>query len=472
MRISKIKFIETATSKEGLKEINLERLGSVVALVGKNGSGKTRILNFIENHFSPIFIDFLKQNISLHPTILQEALTKLEPYKLYLLKKEEFDHVYSLRLENRKDQEFITNIRNLRTELAEIEKSLIPISKQIILRSGGNHQLAKPNRIEEKIQPIMDIVNTQISRLKNDYIKRVDYSQIRHLQESISEKEEGADSFEKIVDSVTDNLYYNEFGSIYSSSLRYLKKLPHQLAFDLIDCNGDIKKFQKRVAYGRYIALKEIFDNIFGKKLEWETKNVNKNVTEQGVQSTLVGLWKIDGREFNYIEFSDGEKTLFAYVLLFFLMSQNKNIRLKESIIIIDEPELHLHPDAEIELIQGIRNIIKDKGQLWIATHSLNILSHLNIDEVFIVKEGQIKHPSKTIQREALMELMKIEDRVQKLSEFINSISDWTFVHFMIECFTNPEVIEIANSNDPQIKSLKEFININENSRRKMLLDF
>lgn len=472
MRINKIKFEENSTSKVGLKEIKLDRLGSVIALVGKNGSGKSRILNFIENNFTPTLDDFLNLNFILPPNLIQDALTKLEPYRTYIHKKEEIDHANILRQKNPKDQELTANFRKLRAELAVIEQSLSPAPQQIVVRPGINPQTPRQPTVAEKIKSIVDNVNPQITRLKKDYIKRVDYSQIRQLQEAITDKDEIADSFEKLVESVTENLDYNEFGSIYTSSLKFLRKLPHQLAFDWIDCLGDVKKFEKRVAYSRYIALKEIFDNIFGKKLEWETKNVSKSVTEQGVQSTLAGVWKIDGREFNYTEFSDGEKTLFAYVLLFFLMSQNKNIRLKESIIIIDEPELHLHPDAEIDLITGIRNIIEDAGQLWIATHSINILSHLNIDEVFMVKDGQINHPSKTIQREALSELMKIEERVHKLSEFITSISEWTFVHFMIECFTNPEVIEIAKANDPQINSLKEFINLTEGSRHKMLLDF
>lgn len=468
MRINRIEFDEDSTSKVGLKKIKLDRLGSVIALVGKNGSGKSRVLNFIENNFTPTIIDFLDLNIVLPPNSIQDSLAELQRYRAYIHKKDELTHANILRQKNRDSSELAGNYRKLKDELAVIVRGLSLDHQQV----GPNTIRSNQITVAAKIQKILDNVNPQIVRIKNDYIKRVDYSQIRQLKEAITENDDVANSFEKLVESVTENLDYDEFGSIYTSSLRFLRKLPHQLAFDWIDCLGDAKKFEKRVANKRYKALKEIFDNIFGKKLEWETKNVSKNVTESGVQSTHAGVWKIDGREFNYSEFSEGEKTLFSFVLLFFLMSQNKNIRLKESVIIIDEPELHLHPDAEIDLINGIRNIIQDTGQLWIATHSINILSHLNIDEVFMVKDGQISHPTKTIQREALSELMTIEERVLKLSEFITSISDWSFVHFMIECFTNPEVIEVAKENDPQINSLREFINVTDGQKRKMLLDF
>lgn len=471
MKINRISFEESQTSKVGLKEIKLERLGNVVALIGKNGSGKTRILNFIEANFSSIFNinTFLKGNITDPPNSIQHYFSKLQPYKQIILKKDRHNEIFSLSKEDPNNEKLKMELSKIKTEISKLE-SLIP-QQRITLPQSALQQLAKDTP-QDRLNAITKELNPLITRLQQDYIKRVDYSQIRQLQDAISEKDDDASSFESLIENVTDQLDYNEFGSIYKSSLKFLKKLPHQLVDDWMDCLGDKTKFEKRTAYLRFIALKEIFDNIFGKTLEWKQKKISKKVTEQGVESITIGVWEINNREFNYAEFSDGEKTLFAYVLLFFLMSQNKGIRLKESIIIIDEPELHLHPDSEIDLINGIRNIIEEKGQLWIATHSINILSHLNFDEVFMVKDGQIKYPSRTIQLETLSELMKIEDRVEKLSEFLMSISEWTFVHFMIECFTNPEVIEIAKESDPQVTSLKEFINLNAENANSLLLDF
>lgn len=56
MRISKIKVPLTETKKVNLKEINLTKkpLGATVALVGKNGAGKSRVLKFVENYLSTI----------------------------------------------------------------------------------------------------------------------------------------------------------------------------------------------------------------------------------------------------------------------------------------------------------------------------------------------------------------------------------------------------------------------------------
>lgn len=464
MKITKIRFDESQTSKVGLREIELDRLGSVVALIGKNGSGKTRILNFIENNFNEIadINSFLKSelniiskgaynnNIPRHDidTINQE----LWDYKLNQLRELREKGRTRLRSEE---------IRSLEKEISELE---IELKKTIKTTSQVNDPLKKVFKQQTN--------NELYVQLKNNFVKRIKYDEIRQLQDAITKNDEINNSFEQLIESLVDEAEYNELGSLYKSSLRFLRKLPNQLASDWIDCLGDTKKFEKRVAFTRYKALKAIFDQMFGKTLEWKTKSIKKNITEEGVESTVTGFWQINNRDFNYSEFSEGEKTLFAFVLLFFLMSQNKNIRLKESIIIIDEPELHLHPDAEIDLINGIRNIIGESGQLWIATHSLNILSHLNYDEVFVVKDGQIFHPSRTIQKEALNELMQIEDRVQKLTEFLTSISEWSFSHFITECFTNPDVIEIAGEDDPQLKTFKEIIKVKSNVKNSLLLDF
>ena len=479
MRINKVEFNELQTSKVGLKEIKLERLGPVVALIGKNGSGKSRILNFLENNFFGISTinDFLKENILDPPKIIQDYLKQVEPYKPFLLMQELLNNKIELSKKSPNDASLKSEIKLIQQEISKLEQSLLP--KQPVnnpkTRNPSNQSLNVRRQQQQKQQQRDTLIKDfrpLVSKVHQNYIKRVDYSQIRQLQEAISEKDADANSFEKLIESVTEQIDYNEFGSLYKSSLSFLKKLPHQLVNDWLECLGDSAKLEKRIAFIRFKALKEIFEKIMGQTLEWEQKLINKKVTDDGVESTTVGVWKVKNREFNYNEFSDGEKTLFAYVLLFFLMSQNKNLRLKDSIIIIDEPELHLHPDAEIDLINGIREIIEEKGQLWIATHSINILSHLSFDEVFMVKDNEIKHPSSTIQRETLSELMKIEDRVQKLSEFLTSISDWAFVHFMFECFSNPDVIEIAKENDPQVTSLKEFIALSPKNKKSLLLDF
>lgn len=474
MRIKKIAIDRQISKEVGLGDVNIDRLGTLVALVGKNGSGKSRILNLIESNISSVINkqNIMKGYVSNLPNNIKQILKKLEPYRQLAYATFELEDNTKQRQLNPNDVNLRAKRSEIRQKIASIEKELQPnqnsVNRQVV---GGVQQPAQVTP-SQKMSKIFEELQVQIDTLHQKFIKRIEYSQIQSLQDVIDDAESDVNSFEQLVESVTEQLEYNELGSIYKSSLKFLRKLPNQLVSDWIESRGDRDKFEKRKSHKRFQSLKEIFEKIFGKTFDWDINNISKNITDKGVESLQNGIWKINDREFNYSEFSDGEKTLFAYVLMFFLMSQNNSIRLKDSILIIDEPELHLHPDAEIDLLNGIRDIIEENGQLFIATHSLNILANINYDEVFMVKNGVIKHPSNTIQAEALSELMKIEERVHKLTDFLNSISDWTYVRFMVECFTSPEVIEVANSDDPQVKSLKDILSKSDQQKKSLLLDF
>lgn len=51
MRIKKIDIPETTDSNDGLHHIKMDKLDNIVLIAGKNGSGKTRILNKVFNTF-------------------------------------------------------------------------------------------------------------------------------------------------------------------------------------------------------------------------------------------------------------------------------------------------------------------------------------------------------------------------------------------------------------------------------------
>lgn len=452
MKFNKIKLSEKITQTKGIKNIDIERLSNVIALVGKNGSGKTRILDLIEeNLFKSIKITHLFDNsIEGLPHNLKSISEQLSPFKDFLINRERILDLNNKRKENPNKKSYIDEIRNLQND---------SISQ------------LNPNNSIQVNKHIKDF-NSILPKLKTNYLRRIKSSEIQLLQDAIASKNEDKLSFEDLIENVVEINEYDEFKSIHKSALKYLSKLPHQLTFDFMECLGDKEKYEKRVSHKRFISLKKLINDFLNKELSWKKKSTSNSVTENGVQSTYFGIWKLDNREFNYLEFSDGEKTLFAYALLFFLIDANPNLNIKNSVILVDEPELHLHPDSEIELINGMRNAIGEKGQLIFATHSINILSHLNYDEIFMIKKGEISHPSQATLGNSISELMGLEERVNKLSNFLSSISTWTFVNFMAECFSNPEVIQSSKPDDPQLQAFKKAITQNLNKTKNMLLDF
>ncbi len=454
MKFNKIKIEDGVTKIKGVSEINIQRLTNVIALVGKNGSGKSRILDLIdENLFRAITIPrILDGSISHLPKQIGNFVTNLIPFKDFYLTQEKVQELTQESQRQPPNEKIKQDLQTAKLNLRTIQ--IHPTNQTQI----NQFYLQFPKLI---------------APLKQNYFRRINNEEIRKLQQVIADTKGGNNLlFESLIESTANNAGYDEFKSINRSALKYLAKLPNKLTFDYMDCLGDAKKYEARVSHKRYISLKKLVQDFLNKDLTWEKKSTAHKETETGVQSNYSGIWKINEREFNYTEFSDGEKTLFAYALLFFLLDQNPKLNIKESIILIDEPELHLHPDSEIDLINGIRNAIGETGQLIIATHSINILSTLNYEEIFMVKDGVIKHPTQTTPSESLAQLMGIEDRVNKLSDFLTSISTWTYVNFMAQCFSNPEVIQSARQNDPQIEAFKKAIRTNLSKQTNMLLDF
>ena len=144
------------------------------------------------------------------------------------------------------------------------------------------------------------------------------------------------------------------------------------------------------------------------------------------------------------IEFSPGELMLF-YMAIFLAIQKRNNNR----IIILDEPELHLHPKALIEFIRFVANKCSYK-QLWIATHSLYIIPHLQFENIVYISKGVITPRSSKTYPNILTDLLGNQE--EKTLEFFSSMSQWQYCEYLAECFENPEVIDNADPNDEQVK--------------------
>lgn len=445
MRISKIKVPLTETKTVNLKEINLTKkpLGSTVALVGKNGAGKSRILKFVESYFKKINYEnyFEEHLINIPTTIISQ---------------------------------FEQNIATARQQLKNLENKNLNVQQIQQTKQQVNQQMAG------FIQ--------RLQQLGQAYIKVVDNDDLKTIKANINNG--SALSFEKILtnnhfDSIVanpaliqqatanpqqqQNVLLNEFTAFNNqSTISYLTKLTNEIVTD--EFNLYIKHRQNPELINDEIKNKssfQLFDKFQGYVKQFLGKDFSYQQTAYGntVNSTLF----YNNEPFNLNLFSPGQKTLFAYAILFFYLDTNSKTNIRESIIIIDEPEKHLHPEAQITLINALKSIIGKTGQLWIATHSVHILSHLDYDEIMMVKDDEIIPPSRTTPGKSFNDLMGIDEHINELITFITSISEWAYGNFMVQCFKDPDVIFGKNINDPQFKLFKTFLKDRTNVE---LLDF
>jgi predicted ATP-dependent endonuclease of OLD family len=104
--------------------------------------------------------------------------------------------------------------------------------------------------------------------------------------------------------------------------------------------------------------------------------NINGNYIETGIQDKY-NIYNIDRR-------SDGFKRFFTFLLM--ISSQNKSEVLNNNLILIDEPDIALHPSG----IQYLRDELIKIGinnKVVISTHSIFMIDKLDIDRHLIVKK-------------------------------------------------------------------------------------
>lgn len=89
------------------------------------------------------------------------------------------------------------------------------------------------------------------------------------------------------------------------------------------------------------------------------------------------------GIEIKISDLSDGEKQL-IYLLAVMTYYAGKN-----TVILLDEPDTHIYPTLQMNLVEYLRNI-NDKANIIIATHSPYIVSSLGKRDVFCIYDGEI----------------------------------------------------------------------------------
>jgi ABC-type lipoprotein export system ATPase subunit len=78
-------------------------------------------------------------------------------------------------------------------------------------------------------------------------------------------------------------------------------------------------------------------------------------------------------------DMSSGEKEVF-FILAFFIRND-----VSAAPIIIDEPELHLHPELARKFIRHMRNV-RPENQIWIATHSADLIDEAGRERTIYVR--------------------------------------------------------------------------------------
>ena len=183
-------------------------------------------------------------------------------------------------------------------------------------------------------------------------------------------------NFQKMDVASTTLVQEYKFINIVNTNL--IKDIPSYIATKMISAmlknkNEKVGDVQKKV----FNEINEIFENLsIDVKVE--------DISQDGRNITL--FTNSSGDEFDINELSSGEKQLFLRTLAI------KMLNPENSIILIDEPELSLHPKWQQRIVDVYKKIGKN-NQIIIATHSPHILGSVKKENIMLLDkddEGKI----------------------------------------------------------------------------------
>lgn len=179
---------------------------------------------------------------------------------------------------------------------------------------------------------------------------------------------------------------------------------------------------------------------------------------------SLSGDAELFGMPLGSCELSEGQKVLLQFCVSIF----SNGTSLDDLILFMDEPENHLHPSAILQVIDTILDNVKS-GQLWIATHSLTLLSHFDASSIWYIDNGSIKRYGRKPEL-ILKSLLGENDQINRLRDFLNLPTELAMHRFAFQCLFDPKTVP-PFAGDPQTNQIKNFLCNYKVSEKLRVLD-
>jgi len=198
----------------------------------------------------------------------------------------------------------------------------------------------------------------------------------------------------------------------------------------------DASDDELRVATLRHQRLCAMVQDFIGVPLKW-------NSTEKG--PTLFG------RSLHEASLSEGQKILLVVATSLALQDGTG----EDLILLLDEPEKHLHPKAVLELLDRLDKACPN-AQLWIATHSVHVLAHYGERCIWSVRDGRAQHAGREW-ASVLESLIGSSEHSDKVRSFLGLPAAHAMFSFAAECLVPPDVADTPPG-DPQTTQIAAFL--------------
>ena len=177
------------------------------------------------------------------------------------------------------------------------------------------------------------------------------------------------------------------------------------------------------------------------------------------------------GTPLSVSQLSDGERSIFAMVfdLTRRLVQANPSMvsptTEAEAVVLIDELELHLHPEWQRHIIAKLREAFP-RCQFIATTHSPQIIGELDHDHIHIISDGDVYSPTHSYgvdSSRVLQEIMYTGSRTRQVEDKLTQIGDEIDRDEFKEARNSLESIaKILGENDPDVVRLTTLISFME----------
>ncbi len=408
MRITKIEIPEEEI-ENGLKKVSMSRLGNMVILAGKNGAGKTRLLKLIE------------EKIKLKPTVqvVNKLKSDIKIYEGLITQDLETLARFKEHLQKNPDDE-------------RVKKQVQDTSAR--LTTHGN----RIDVFNEKLK--WDKIQT------NEY--KDNYAVVHFVPKELSLND--CNNFNKSqVKAFAEQVEIVGVNSLKNGCLSKIQMVQEEW-FNATHQNSSLPSNAKQQAIDSYKRLQDIIELFL----------------DTSIDRDIEGSATIFGFPLGKANLSSGQIVLLQLCLALF--SQKDAIN--GTILFLDEPENHLHPSVLLQTIERLANY-NSKGQIWISTHSLPLLSHFDPSNIWYMSDNKVKFGGQNPNL-VLESLLGDESRIGRLQDFISLPAQYALINHAIESLTHPEVL-YTGKKDPQSQQIKNKISkFTGNSGALKFLDF
>lgn len=401
MKIERINLPEAITSQINLKAILMERLNKVVLIAGKNGAGKSRLLRLIREQVNNSPNNETFQKLTSQVQESQEAITR------YSKDIEQLEEQLKS-LQTSEQNSFLNNrIKNCEEGIENNTRHIETINHSLKLASYFTFYPEKEDNV------VVDFVPKSLD-----------------LTDSYTLAPNQLDEF-------AGNIFNIGISDISKGTIPAIEKIIRKWVNINTTDSGDVNtsEDERHEVNTNYEKLKHYIQLFLGTDLKRNSD----------------GHAMLFRKRIGDANLSNGQKILLQFCMALFAQEAS----LENLVIFMDEPENHLHPAALIEVLDKITSHVTN-GQVWIATHSINVLAHFDPSNIWYIDNGKVSYAGNASQK-VLDSLLGNEDEIDRVSHFLSLPAQMANDKFAFECLFYPNVVT-TGSDDPQTKQIHDII--------------